>query len=204
MKRLYLLGALALLLAACGPSASPTVPAGTAASAPAPVAEGLATAVPATAAPVAATGVPAASPPPASGVAPVVDPYNGFLLGGARNGEWLSAESIAPLLTGDEIYRLYSPNAAVAELSGSTPELVGVPCQDVRKVVLSGGDRTSLVAVAGTWDALPRVPEDLPADSPAYVEAVTQLLSEAGLANPTVQITRILRSDLNGDFQDFP
>jgi len=220
MKRGYSLVILALLLAACGTAASPTSTSAPATSTAAPIAEGAPTSAPATTAPAAPTAAPAeptappaaptaapataapAASPAASGVVPVVDPYQGFLLGGARDGAWLTQAEIAPLLSGNETYTLYGPTAAAGELSGSAPALVGVPCQEQQKVTLSGGSRDDLIALAGPWNALPRVPEQLPADSPAYQEAVAALLREQGLAEPEVRITRILRVDLNADGVD--
>lgn len=212
---------LALLLAACGGTAAPsstTAPAtataapaaqaeatavpATAAPAPATTAPAPASAVPATTAPAPTTAAPATAAPATSGVVPVVDPHQGFLLGGTRDGAWLTAAEIGPLITGNETYALYGPTAAAGQLSSSTAESIGVPCEDTLKVTLSGGSQDDLVAVGGLWNALPRVPEELATDTPAYQEAVKALLQEQGIAEPDVQITKILRVDLNADGVD--
>ncbi len=188
MKRMYCIGALALILAACGTTAAPATPSPSALPSTPAEAAAPATALPAPAVPE-ATAAPATAAPATdvldTAVVPIVDPRNGFLLGGVRNGAWLDYAATAPLLNGDETYRLYTASALAAEVGGSTPELVGAPCAETQQITLSGGSQDDMVAVAGPWDALPRPAEDLPTDSPVYREAVAELLDQAGVVNPT-------------------
>ncbi len=206
MKRLYLLVVPALLLAACSPTETPTtvsvIVEPTSVSVANTQVPALDTVVPEQPTAVPATAIPAASPAESATVVPIVDPHNGFLLGGVRDGQWLAYDVAAPLLGGSETYRLYSQTAEVGEVSGSRPEEYGAPCEDVRQVTLSAGGRDDLVAVAATWEVLPRLPEDMDTNAPVYREAVAQLLRENGLAEPDVQITRIIRIDLDDDGVD--
>ncbi len=55
------------------------------------------------------------------------------------------------------------------------------------------------VAVGGNWELRPQEVTSLALGLPAYVDATAELLTSHGIADPDVQIRRVLRADLEGD-----
>ena len=128
----------------------------------------------------------------------VVDVSEGCLMGGISEGQWLEADAVAPLLKGGERYRLYTLTGAMGEVRGSAASADGEPCNGARKISLSpkpdGG-----IAVGGKWNALPRVPRLLSTNDPAYRQVVANILRRRGFIRPQINITQVLRIDLDGD-----
>lgn len=128
----------------------------------------------------------------------VLDVSEGCLMGGVSGGRWLEADGLAPLLKGGERYRLYTLTRAEGEVAGSVATADGEPCNDTRKVTLSPKPEEG-IAVGGDWNALPRVPRMLSVNDPAYRQVVAGLLRRRGFIRPKINITQILRIDLDGD-----
>lgn len=61
---------------------------------------------------------------------------------------------------------------------------------------------TLSVGVTGNWNVTPRLAEEFPTDTPVYVDALTNWLTEKGFPEPVVEISQILRFDLEGDGTD--
>ena len=140
----------------------------------------------------------------ANDIHPIVDVQRGYLLGGTRNGRWLKAETVAPLLKGQEKYRVYTRTSYLGQGVGSKPSSQGEPCPDVPFVtVSSGGGKSTMkqgvVAFGGTWNALPRTARLVDTTQPVYIGIVADLLRRHGLAKPKVHIRQIARVDLDGD-----
>jgi hypothetical protein len=128
----------------------------------------------------------------------VLDVSENCLMGGVRGGQWLEADGIAPLLKGGERYRLYTLTRAMDEATGSVASAAGEPCNGTREVALSPKPEGG-IAVGGNWNALPRVPRSLSTNDPAYRQVVAGLLRRRGFLRPKINITQILRIDLDGD-----
>jgi hypothetical protein len=135
-------------------------------------------------------------------ILPVVDVGGGgCVMGGARDGRWLKAEEMAPLMKGGERYSIYSLTRRVAVRTGIRPVSEGAPCSEtmyVKNLSPNKEDRT-LIAVGGDWNALPRVPKVESTRSPLYRQAVADVLRRNGIARPQVKIVKVLRVDLEGD-----
>lgn len=135
-------------------------------------------------------------------VVPVVDiGGGGCVMGGVRDGKWMKAEEMAPLMKGGERYNVYSLTRKVGERTGSKPVSEGAPCSDTMYVknMTPNEKEADLIAVGGDWNALPRVPKVESNSSPLYRAAVADLLRKNGIARPQVNIVRVLRIDLDGD-----
>jgi hypothetical protein len=128
----------------------------------------------------------------------VVDVSEGCLMGGVSGGQWLEADAVAPLLKGGERYRLYTLTKATGEVTGSGASADGEPCDGTRVVNLSPKPEEG-IAVGGSWNALPRAPRMLRTNDPAYRQIVTNLLRRRGFVRPKINITQVLRVDLDGD-----
>lgn len=128
----------------------------------------------------------------------VVDVSEGCLMGGFSEGRWLEADGIAPLLKGGERYRLYTLTKAKGEAIGSLSSEDGEPCNGSRKISLTPQPEGG-IAVGGRWNALPRVPRMLSTSDPAYRQVVARHLRRRGFVRPKINITQVIRIDLDGD-----
>jgi hypothetical protein len=126
----------------------------------------------------------------------------GYLLGGSLDGHWLKPEAEAPLVSGGEKYRLYTLTGEVGAGVGSKPAKGDEgPCADTWYVTLTPfpAGRGSLVAVGGAWNAMPRPVKITSTEQQVYETAAAEILRSKGIANPTVNLTQVLRVDLDGD-----
>lgn len=155
--------------------------------------------------PVLVTPTSAESPPtslaqPVSAIIARMAPGPFFLLGGTGNGEWLSPEMVLPHVA-DETYQIYGLGGPDGSANGEGPALDQI-CQLYRvdtDLVLP--DDLS-VGVAGNWEVTPRLVEGFLTDTPVYVDALTDWLVGKGFPDPVVEISQILRVDLEGDGTD--
>lgn len=136
----------------------------------------------------------------AQNVHPAVDVERTCMLGGVASGRWLEAEKIAPMLRGGERYRVYKLTGPAGEATGTKPK-AGDPCTDCQEVEFSPKVEEG-IAVAGNWNAMPRVPQALSTNDSTYRQVVARLLGQHGIARPKINITRLLRVDLEGDGTD--
>jgi hypothetical protein len=132
---------------------------------------------------------------------PAVDAGNGCLLGGVVKGKWMEDAAIAPLLNGGERYRLYTLKGLAGEVVGTKPKEGETPCNGAQEVKLSP-DASEGFAVKGAWNAMPRVPQILSVNDPVYRQVVGSVLRKHGLARSKVNITQVLKVDLDGDGVD--
>lgn len=125
----------------------------------------------------------------------------GCVMGGLRDGRWVKAEEIAPLMSGGERYIVYSMTRRIGVRTGVKPASEGPPCSDTMYVknMAPKADEGGLIAVGGIWNALPRVPKVEKNSSPVYRAAVAEVLRRNGIQRPEVKIVKVLRVDLDGD-----
>ena len=134
----------------------------------------------------------------AQNVHPIVDTEESCLLGGLSGREWLDAEGIKALLKGGERYRLYTLTKTVGDVVGKKPESMGEPCADTQHVKFTVETEPG-IAVGGDWNALPRVPRVMSTNDPVYRRLVASILRRQGFVRPKVNITQVIRVDLDGD-----
>ena len=122
------------------------------------------------------------------------------LIGGTINGKWMDASAIAPQLKGGEKYHLYTLARRAGESTGGVPQALADYCSETLEVELDPkpGEGTVLV-VGGEWNAMPRAPQVLGNNEQAYREATADILRRKRFRKPTINITRVLRVDLDGD-----
>jgi hypothetical protein len=135
----------------------------------------------------------------AQDVHPSVDVSEGCLLGGVQKGKWLEAETLSPLLKGGERYRLYALTKAAGKAVGAKPNSAGEPCNETVEISLTPKPERGIIAVGGNWNAQPRVPRSLSTNDPAYRQAALGILRRRGFRRPKINITQVLRVDLDGD-----
>jgi hypothetical protein len=152
-----------------------------------------------------------AGPPAVPAFCPVVATHNagggsftGYLLGGWSRDGWLHDQAAARLLRGGETYRVYNLTGELGTALGSPPHPFGEegdPCHETLAVTLSTSSKVqgSLVAVGGSFNALPRVPRLLSTEQQVYKDAAAAILKQQGIASPEVRLTQVIRVDLEGD-----
>jgi hypothetical protein len=125
----------------------------------------------------------------------------GYLLGGSAGGQWLKPEAAAPLIPGGEHYRLYTLTGQAGAGVGRKPAKGEDACADTLYVTLAPFPvgRGSLVAVGGPWNAMPRTLKITSTGQQVYKEAAAAILKSQGIANPKVNLTQVIRVDLDGD-----
>ncbi len=134
---------------------------------------------------------------------PIVEAQTGYLLGGVGGGKWIKAETAQRLVKGGEKYLLYSLNERLGTTTGGKPESAEEPCPETLRVAMKPKPANKgVLAIAGDWNALPRVPKSQDVAQPEYVKAVREFLTAKGIRSPKVKITQILRIDLEGDGED--
>jgi hypothetical protein len=132
----------------------------------------------------------------AATIRPIVDVKSGYLLGGSDGKKWMNAKTIAAALRGKETYRVYDVKRRLSNGIGDKPESQGAPCPDTLFVDIK--PKKGAIAVGGMGSSLPRIPQTLSSASPVYRKLVADILRKHGI-KPNVQITQILRVDLEGD-----
>lgn len=138
--------------------------------------------------------VPAADAP----IAPIVDVQTGYLLGGSRNGKWLSDKDTARALKGGEPYRVYSSNSRLGDTTGSKTRTDEAPCNETHWVSLKRNYNGAL-AVGGGWNVFPRRYRAQAVNQKVYRDEVARILRQKGIRNPNVKIEQLWRVDLDGD-----
>lgn len=138
----------------------------------------------------------------AAKVYPIVSMDLSALIGGTVNGKWVDYDDIKGHLKGGEKYRIYSMTKYLGEGIGSKPndEQPGPsPTVEIKsKSKISG----AAFGVAGGWNALPRIPRIASNKQKVYMNEVNSILKKKKLTNAKVNITQVIRVDLDGDKQD--
>jgi hypothetical protein len=136
-------------------------------------------------------------------VYPPYDSPSGYLLGGIQDGNWVDAATTAASLKGGESYSLYSDAAFLGKSIGTVPRMGAPSCPDMQDITLDPIPQVNpAIAIGGEWNALPRVLQDISTENWIYLQAVNDLLTDNGIVDPKVQLTRVLKTDLEGDGVD--
>lgn len=132
-----------------------------------------------------------------------------WLIGAGSSGSWLEPAQVneAQIAGTYTLYTLDGPlEGLYVGLPGPPPDPLGGPCFDLFTIeVLPAPAAVAAerpIAVKAPWNPLPRRPELLDPANPTYVEIVAERLRDQGIAQPDVQIERIVRVDLEGDGTD--
>ncbi|BDP42865.1 hypothetical protein DAETH_28340 [Deinococcus aetherius] len=126
------------------------------------------------------------------------------LLGVWEGRRWLEDGDAARRVRGSEGYRVQALGGQVASARGARAESFGAPCPDAFGVTLSPGPRFPTFAVATPAGARsrPRPVTVLPVTGAVYRAAIRDELVKRGLREPAVNVTRVVRADLDGNGTD--
>jgi hypothetical protein len=133
---------------------------------------------------------------------PIIEVQSGYLFGAISDGKWIKADETAKLIGDETTYRVYGLTQALGEAKGDKPKSEGEPCEETLLVSLSPKPENALIAIAASWNALPREPKVLDTTQKVYVDAVRDFLKTKGIEQPKVKIDNILRVDLDGDGEE--
>lgn len=130
--------------------------------------------------------------------------YNEFqIIGGVQEGEWLAAEAVADKVQFEQAFDLYANGfAGVATTKDYGTSISNPRCGET----YIGSDFSTyipnVIGVKQGWDVTHRPWQDIAVDTPVYYGAVADWLFSQGVTLPNIQITRIVRVDLEGDGVD--
>ncbi|MBK9604115.1 MAG: hypothetical protein IPO36_20120 [Anaerolineales bacterium] len=155
------------------------------------------------------TPTPNVAPLPAGSFSPIlyreyVDRFYSFkILGGVRDGAWITDDDVVQQIRYDQPYAVYSSRGFTASAAISNIDSVEPPyCGSYYVGSDLTDDSSVLFGFVQGWQVTTRPVEDIAADSPVYQKAVADWLIAQGMAQPEVDITRILRTDIEGDGTD--
>ena len=133
----------------------------------------------------------------------VVDASEAMLFGAVSDRHWLPVESAAPLIQEGMKYGLYTLTRRLGESRGRKARPLSGPCSNPRVDIVDVPQvDADVIAVSANWDALPRTPSVHSTRQRAYRDLVAKWLRAKGIADPVVNITQLLRIDLEGDDTD--
>jgi len=133
---------------------------------------------------------------------PIIEIETGYFFGASEKGKWIKASQAAKSTGKKTTYQVYSLTKQTGQITAGKPKSIEEVCPDTLTVSLSSKPKDGVIGLAATWNALPRKPLIADATQSVYVEAVRDFLKTHGIADPKVQITRILRVDLDGDGEE--
>ncbi len=140
-----------------------------------------------------------------------VDRYYSFqVLGGFQDGTWITDSETYKRLKFDQPYDVYGLNGFIDAVEvedyfgvvGATSVEIEPYCGAHYISSNLGGESQILFGFAKGWNVTLRPFMETAVDTPVYQQAVAEWLTSQGIAQPDVQITRILRTDIEGDGMD--
>lgn len=140
-----------------------------------------------------------------SDAVPVIDVDGGCLLGGSVGGKWLKDQAMSTRMSGGDKYRTFDLNGEWKSLTGGKAGSNGAPCEETLYVEIpkdiqeARPEGRHYIGVAGNWNPMPRSIRIENSKSGVYRNAVESQLQKKGIRRPQVQITKVVRVDLDGD-----
>ncbi len=122
-----------------------------------------------------------------------------IVIGGWHKNRWITDQKIAKIMRKTDSYNIYSINRIVGKITGiklKRDEIFGEYYFDSSNKV---SKKDGLLAVSDEINALPRIPEIMNVNNGTYQDIVKKFLNSKGIKNPQVNITSLLRCDLDGD-----
>ena len=133
---------------------------------------------------------------------PIVEVQSGYLFGAISDGKWIKADETAKLIGDETTYRVYGLTQAIGEAKAGKPKPEDVPCEETLAVSLSPKPEKGVIAIAASWDAVPRKPQVIDPTQKTYVDAVREFLRTKRIDQPKVKIDNIVCVDLDGDGEE--
>jgi hypothetical protein len=133
---------------------------------------------------------------------PIVEVKSGILLGASDGQKWLKPKQAAKQFKPGLSFRTFDLGKEVGRAKARKVGADMDICPDVEIVSFEETPSSGEIALAATWNALPRPVRILDTTQATYRDAVRDFLASRGLPKPEVKITQILRADLDGDGEE--
>jgi hypothetical protein len=131
------------------------------------------------------------------------DGSHGLLVGATSGWKWIQDKWVHASLKSGRVYRFYSLTSFVQQSAGAKPELDeasgGAWWISFKQLK---GSKSSLLGIAGSWNALPRPVKSVSETQPIYLNVVAEVLKKNGLTSAKPHISKIVRVDLEGNGQE--
>jgi hypothetical protein len=128
----------------------------------------------------------------------IVEVKEGCVIGGLQNHQWVAAEKFENSIKAPLKLELYTIGNHETLTFVSEAEECHLGWKPQSGAELNGG-----VAIQSpNWNPMPRTPRAINTHDPAYVNVIRNILLNAGLKKPEVNITEGYKIDLDGDGQD--
>jgi hypothetical protein len=128
-------------------------------------------------------------------------PY-GYVIGGHAAGKWLTSEQAGRALKPGTAFRLFNLKGAAGKMTVSKAAPDADVCPDVWIAQINRETDAHAIAIAATWNPMPRPVTSAATTQEAYVKAVSDVLAGKGIKKPVVKIAQHLRADLDGDGEE--
>jgi len=139
---------------------------------------------------------------PAAIIARVEGGVNSFILvGGTKNGNWISAAEVAEIADFDTEYQLYTAFEFQDWITGQKPEHEPI-CDQHFVSINQISTNQSAFGITGEWSVLPRTPLEQSPDTEIYLQAVAAWQVEQAPSQPIAAVKKIWRVDVEGDGTD--
>ena len=127
-----------------------------------------------------------------------------YLLGGSQNGKWLTAQAVAPAIPERTAMVFVDLRGVVkkgAILNNTGEENGACPENKTMRLEPENASAFAVGANAG-WNLVPRAPQFLSVANKTYRKIAADFLRTKGIARPKIELSRIVRIDLDGDGQE--
>ena len=125
-----------------------------------------------------------------------------YVIGGHAAGKWLTSEQAGKNITRRTDFRLFNPRGAAGKLTISKAGPDADVCPDVWMAQIDHEMDTDAIAIAASWNPMPRPVKSGDTKQETYLKAVGDMLLSKGIGKPVVKITQHLRADLDGDGEE--
>jgi hypothetical protein len=133
---------------------------------------------------------------------PFIDATHGLLLGASNKGELIKADDANPFIKGGEIYKLYDLNGYIKSVIGEKTESLGPPCDETLFINTSykpNDQELFVTGIACNWNPFPKTLKITSTNQKVYQDIIANILIENGLKNPIVELTDVIRTDIEND-----
>jgi len=142
------------------------------------------------------------SQPKTDAVVPIIG--TGFLLGGVKNGKWLTAGETAPFLKEKEDFVLIGLRGKErnGKVYPGSKEPESESCPEVQSVVFEREFAGFGIGADAAWNLLPRATQNIALTNKTYRKAAADFLKTKGIITTPVKLSQIFRVDLDADGQN--
>jgi hypothetical protein len=122
-----------------------------------------------------------------------------YVIGGHADGKWLDTQKAGKAMKPGTPFRIFTPNGESGKLTAKKAAAMEDVCMDVWSAEVEPEIEKDGIAIAASWEPMPRPVKASSNTLEVYIKAVSDILVSQGIRRPTVKITQHLRTDLDGD-----